>query len=79
MTQTQLMKKYPNMVESIISTLKHMDVDGETMEYIIGEVGMLDQMTKQLIITCRHDDLEYYLSERYELEQLLVQIDLNTK
>jgi len=40
---------------------------------------MLDQMTKQLIITCRHDDLEYYLSERYELEQLLVQIDLATK
>ena len=79
MKQTQLMKKYPNMVESIISTLKHMDVDGETMEHIIGEVGMLDQMTKQLIMTTRHDDLEYYLSERYELETLLVQIDLNTK
>ena len=79
MTQTQLMKKYPNMVESIISTLKHMDVDGETMEHIIGEVGMQDQMTKQLIMTTRHDDLEYYLSERYELENLLVQIDLATK
>jgi len=35
--------------------------------------------SKQLIITAPHDDLEYYLSERYELEQLLVQIDLNTK
>jgi hypothetical protein len=66
-------------VETIINMLKNIDVDGETMEYIIGEVGMLDQMTKQLIMTTRHDDLEYYLSERYELEQLLVQIDLNTK
>ena len=66
-------------VETIINMLKNIDVDGETMEHIIGEVGMLDQMTKQLIITCRHDDLEYYLSERYELEQLLVQIDLATK
>lgn len=66
-------------VETIINMLKNIDVDGETMEHIIGEVGMLDQMTKQLIMTTRHDDLEYYLSERYELEQLLVQIDLNTK
>jgi len=74
MTQTK-----DQTVETIINMLKNIDVDGETMEYIIGEVGMLDQMTKQLIITCRHDDLEYYLSERYELEQLLVQIDLNTK
>ena len=69
MTQTQLMKKYPNMVESIISTLKHMDVDGETMEHIIKEVGMVDQMTRQLLMTTTPDDLEYYLSERYELEQ----------
>ena len=74
MTQTK-----DQAVETIINMLKNIDVDGETMEHIIGEVGMLDQMTKQLIITCRHDDLEYYLSERYELEQLLVQIDLATK
>ena len=74
MTQTK-----DQTVETIINMLKSIDVDGETMEYIIGEVGMLDQMTKQLIITARHDDLEYYLSERYELEQLLVQIDLATK
>jgi hypothetical protein len=74
MTQTK-----DQAVETIINMLKNIDVDGETMEHIIGEVGMLDQMTKQLITTCRHDDLEYYLSERYELEQLLVQIDLNTK
>lgn len=74
MTQTK-----DQTVETIINMLKSIDVDGETMEYIIGEVGMLDQMTKQLIITCRHDDLEYYLSERYELETLLVQIDLTTK
>jgi hypothetical protein len=74
MTQTK-----DQTVETIINMLKNIDVDGETMEHIIGEVGMLDQMTKQLIMTTRHDDLEYYLSERYELENLLVQIDLNTK
>jgi hypothetical protein len=74
MTQTK-----DQAVETIINMLKNIDVDGETMEYIIGEVGMLDQMTKQLIITAPHDDLEYYLYERYELETLLVQIDLATK
>jgi tRNA A58 N-methylase Trm61 len=35
-------------VESIINTLKEINVDGETMEYILREVGIEDQMTKQL-------------------------------
>jgi hypothetical protein len=66
---TQLMKKYPNMVESIISTLKHMDVDGETMQYLLKETGMEDQMLGQLMKTSNIVDVEYYLDERYELEK----------
>jgi len=35
--------------EQIIQMLKDMDVDGETMEYILRQVGMDDQMANQLV------------------------------
>lgn len=35
-------------VEMIIATLKDIDIDGETMEYILKEVGMEEQMLHQL-------------------------------
>ena len=45
---TMLMRSHPGMVEEIIAMLQHMDVDGETMEYIIKAVGMEEQMQHQL-------------------------------
>lgn len=36
-------------VEFIISMLKNIEVDGETMEHIINEVGLDEQMFRQLI------------------------------
>ena len=36
-------------VEDIIQTLKNIEVDGETMEYILHQVGMEDQMADQLV------------------------------
>ena len=38
-------------VETIISLLNEIEVDGETMQHIIEKVGMEDQMLKQLILT----------------------------
>lgn len=35
-------------VESVINTLKEIDVDGETMQYILQQVGMEEQMLHQL-------------------------------
>lgn len=46
--QTSLMRSHPGMVEEIIEMLKHIDVDGETMEYILKAVGMEEQMQHQL-------------------------------
>jgi hypothetical protein len=37
-------------INHIIQMLNEMDVDGETMEYIINQVGMEQQMLKQLVI-----------------------------
>ena len=38
-----------NIANSVIKILLETGVDGEAMEYIINEVGMRDQMVKQLI------------------------------
>ncbi len=37
-----------SIVPVVIAALKEINVDGETMEHIINEVGMRDQMIKQL-------------------------------
>lgn len=36
-------------VNQVIATLKNIEVDGETMEYILHQVGMSDQMADQLV------------------------------
>jgi hypothetical protein len=41
-------------VKDIIAKLKVIDVDGETMQYILKEVGMEEKMLKQLIKGCEH-------------------------
>ena len=38
-----------NAVKDIIAKLKEIEVDGETMQYILDQVGMLEQMAKQLL------------------------------
>jgi hypothetical protein len=48
----------------IIEYLKEMDVDGETMEYILRGVGMEDQMLKQLLMKANDYDINYFLKLR---------------
>ena len=48
---TYLMSQDPAVkakVEMVIKTLKEIDVDGETMQYILEEIGMEEQMLQQL-------------------------------
>jgi hypothetical protein len=49
------MKENPGVVETIIDLLNHINVDGETMQYILKNVGMEDQMLKQLMVTTSID------------------------
>jgi hypothetical protein len=44
-------KENPGVVETIIDMLSHIDVDGETMEHIIKQVGIEQQMLRQLIMS----------------------------
>ena len=65
--ETQLMQAHPGSVETIIDILKHMDVDGETMEHILREVGMEDQMLKQLLLKADTETLIHLILKRDEI------------
>ena len=51
-------------VKDIINKLQTIDVDGETMQYIIEKVGMTDQMLRQLILTATMDDVFCLVEEK---------------
>jgi hypothetical protein len=54
-------------VETIISLLNEIEVDGETMQHIIEKVGMEDQMLKQLILTYPSQAIQ---TISYEIEKM---------
>ena len=54
-------------INFIIQTLNEMDVDVETMRYIIEKVGMNDQMLRQLIMSNPESDVKDILNEKIEL------------
>lgn len=66
---TQLMTNpmIESTVESIIATLKHIEVDGETLQYILERTGMTDQMLRQLIMNNPESDTKDILEEKIEL------------
>ena len=55
-------------IQDVIKWLQTNEIDGETMENIIREVGMEDQMLRQLIMTMPIDQIEYLVAERKELD-----------
>ena len=68
---TMLMKGHPGMVEEIIGMLRHMNVDGETMEYILEQTAMKTQMLRQLLLKADKDVLWDLSLEREKLERTL--------
>jgi hypothetical protein len=55
-------------VETIISLLNEIEVDGETMQHIIEKVGMHEQMLKQLILTYPADAIQVISHEVEQME-----------
>lgn len=54
--------------ETVINLLNEMDVDGETIQYIVEQVGMDQQLLRQLIMTRPTQESFDLLEERYELD-----------
>ena len=56
------------LIEKIICELQTMEIDGETMEYIINEVGMSEQMLRQLFLKEPIQQVNDLVVERVSLE-----------
>ena len=65
---TQSKKSYSVAVEEVISMLNHMDVDGETMQYILKETGMDYQMLRQLMLTSNINHVKDFYREALDQE-----------
>jgi hypothetical protein len=61
------MENKEKMIRDIIITLRLLEVDGETMQYILEQTGMEWQMLRQLIMTLPIEQTEYLLEERKDL------------
>ena len=61
------LKENFGIVFDIIEELKKIDVDGETMQYILEKTGMEDQMLRQLVMTLPLEQTEYLIEERKDL------------
>ena len=64
---TEKIQEHPQRVKLAIDELKDIEVDGETMQYILSEVGMEWQMLRQLIMTLPLEQVEYLIEERKDL------------
>ena len=58
------------VVNKTIEDLKRIDIDGETMQYIIEKLGMNDQMLRQLILSNPQSDTIDLLNEHIHLNDL---------
>jgi hypothetical protein len=61
------LKENFGIVFDIIEELKKIDVDGETMQYILKKTGMEWQMLRQLVLTLPLEQTEYLIEERKDL------------
>jgi hypothetical protein len=59
------MKNNKVLVDTVIDLL--IDIDGETMQFILEKVGMEYQMLRQLMMTMPIEQVEYLLAERNEI------------
>jgi hypothetical protein len=71
-------KKEIKQVEEIIENLRRIDVDGETMQYIIENLGMNDQMLRQLVLSNPQSDTYDLLQEHIRINDYETSKDLNT-
>jgi hypothetical protein len=67
-----VLKENFGTIYDIIQELKKVEVDGETMEYILKQVGMEYQMLRQLMLTLPIEEIENLIEERKELKKYCV-------
>lgn len=66
-TQQYVYTMNQSKVQQVIETLRGKEVDGETMQYILEEVGMDWQMLRQLMLSMPIEQVKYLMEEREDL------------
>lgn len=61
-------------VDAVIQYLNAIEVDGETMEYIVEKVHMKEQMLRQLIMSSSNEIILELLKEKLHAPELRFQI-----
>ena len=67
MTQEQLNKE--EKLSTIIELCNEIDIDGETLEYIIRAIGMETQMLRQLIMKAEMSAVQELVEEKALFEE----------
>jgi len=67
MTQEQLNKE--EKLSTIIELCNEIDIDGETLEYIIRAIGMETQMLRQLIMSAEMSAVQKLVEEKALFEE----------
>ena len=55
------------IIQSMIDVLNTLEIDGETMQYIIENTAMQDQMLRQLIMSASIDQVQELIVEKTKL------------
>ncbi len=67
--ETAQMEQHAASVNRVINILNEIEVDGETMQYIIQRVGMEDQMLRQLVMSQPFEQVKDLWEERRDWEE----------
>jgi hypothetical protein len=54
-------------IDTVVKTIRENEFDGETMEHILREIGMEQQMLRQLILKATIDEISELICEKMEL------------
>jgi hypothetical protein len=69
MNQSQLSKE--EKLSTIIELCNDIEIDGETMEYVLRAIGMEDQMLRQLVMKANSNDVTKLLFEKLHLSDIV--------
>ena len=69
MNQSQLIKE--EKLSTIIELCNDIEIDGETMEYVLRSIGMEDQMLRQLVMKANSNDVTRLLFEKLHLSDIV--------
>jgi len=60
-------REHLDAIDKVVKTIRENEFDGETMEHILRETGMEQQMLRQLVLKATIDEISELICEKMEL------------